>query len=67
MVTVWCGMSSLAFSDRTFFKTSTSTTVAVMSKRYVTILDDFLLPMLRQDDIDLRSLWFQNSVECLVK
>lgn len=60
-VTVWCGVSSFGIFGPYFFQDDNGRAVTVTSERYVAMLNDFLLPMLRQHNADLRSLWFQQD------
>lgn len=60
-VTVWCGVGVFGIVGPYFFETDDGQTVTVNAERYVTMMEDFVAPKLRQLGIDPKSLHFQQD------
>lgn len=54
-VTLWHAVSSFGIFRLYFFQDNNGRAVMVTSERYVTVLSNFLLPLLKKHNADLRS------------
>lgn len=59
-VTVWCGVASWGIVGPYFFE-ERGKVVTVTGARYRRMLQEFLIPHLQQNDINVRDVWFQQD------
>ena len=63
-VTVWCGFWYGVIIGPFFFKNKQGTVVSVDGERYRAILNKFLFPKIKEDDMG--NIWFQqDGATCL--
>lgn len=59
-VTVWCGVTKKCVIGPYFFEEN-GQTVTVNSQRYLTMLNDFLIPEIRRNRLNHNRIWFQQD------
>lgn len=60
-VTVWCAVGEVGVIGPYFFEDDNGQTVTVNAERYLEMLNNFLLPFLRNRRIAMRNVWFQQD------
>lgn len=60
-VTVWCAISPKKIIGPFFFEDDRGATVTVTSERYIVMINNFFVPQLQEDDIDVSDVWFQQD------
>jgi len=60
-VTVWCAVSKFGIIGPYFFEDERGQTVTVTSERYVSMLQNFFIPYLEENEWDIPNVWFQQD------
>lgn len=60
-VTVWCAVCEKGIIGPYFFEDNDGRTVTVNAQRYLDMLEEYFLPELRRQRIEIRNVWFQQD------
>jgi hypothetical protein len=60
-VTVWCRISQLGIIGPSFFENEREQAVTINSKRYLGMLQEFLIAHLKENEVDTEKIWFQQD------
>lgn len=60
-VTVWCAVCEKGIIGPYFFEDNDGRTVTVNAQRYRDMLEEYFLPELRRQRIEIRNVWFQQD------
>jgi|UniRef100_A0A2S2PZ44 hypothetical protein len=60
-VTMWYGISQFGIIGHYYFENEREEAVIINSERYLGMLQEFLIPHLEENEVDMEKIWFQQD------